>query len=136
MLTFFDGVSVTRAGAEQLMLSGHGSHIRSLRAGGAYAVHGVLWRGEAAGRGLGSLINDNTHVHDSLRLGRTVRRSDKPHNCKFLLVTDRANADASAGDFAPERARSVVVALRALAAGEELYADYGEEFWALELSLE
>ena len=134
MITEYDGLIVNHEEADKLMYQGHGSHIRALKAG-HWAIHGYTTTLEAQDHGVASFANDTVNVCESLMADdkKLVRFPDKQHNAKFVMLTDIGNADANANEFVPERAHIVLVALRDLVPGEEIFVDYGAPFWNLEL---
>lgn len=132
LVTKYAGTIISAAEANELFRHGHGSHIRSLRAGGAFAIHGITSRLEIGGKGGGSMANDIVDFSACLlsdEYGKIIRRKTASYNCKYAIMTNQANADASVAQFKPEQAHIVLVAIQTIRPGDELFVDYGDVFW-------
>jgi SET domain-containing protein len=121
-ITEYDGEVIDHATAEARKADpkNRGTHIRTLRHGHSY-IDGINVNA-TAGRGGASFANDSFTVHRAV--GHSL------YNAKFespLEYPERSIGVKRTGDVVPER-----VFLRAttrIAAGSEIYVDYGRDYW-------
>ena len=134
LITEFMGDTLTQEEMFDALARGEGTErFRVLRAG-LWVRRGHATCSQLERHGGGSMARDNVRITSSLAQGKIVRAANMPHNVRFVLVTHRANHNASAPMYAPLETHIVLVATRAISAGDELFVDYGTSFWTRRLA--
>jgi len=124
LLAEYDGALVSFARAEQLIDSGRGAHVRTLRAG-LWAIDGYANAERIPrGAGLGSFAADNLDVCESIVRGREVRCQSTALNAQLIVLTDADNAAAADDTFDANRAHLVLLSTRPIGADEQIFYSY------------